>query len=155
MLTRYLFPHRYKRLGWVLAAVSLVLGILEMHEIMQLPHLLAWLPSAIGTPDWVRELHRPARSNHDLYAVVFILGALLAACSREKVEDEYIGKIRLDSLMWALYAYSVLLVLAFLLVCGTPFFTVMMYAMFSPLLLFLVRFNVALHRSASAVAHEE
>lgn len=150
MLTRYLFPHRYKRLGWVLAAISLVLGVLEMHEVIKLPPLLAWLPSPIGEPDWLESLHRPARANHDLYAVVFIIGALLAACSREKYEDEYIAQIRLESLMWALYAYSALLALAFLLVSGTPFFTVMKYAMFSPLLLFLVRFQVALYSSSAA-----
>ena len=155
MLTRYLFPHRYKRLGWVLATVSLVLGILEMHDVLHLPHLLAWLPSPIGEPDYVAGLHRSARDNHDLYAVVFIVGALLAACSREQHEDEYIGRIRLDLLMWALYAYSALLVLAFLLVSGTSFFTVMMYAMFSPLLLFLVRFHVALYSSSVAAAHEK
>jgi len=156
MQTRYLFPHRFKRLGWVLAVAALVLEMLEMYEFIRLPHLLAWLPSPIGNtdlPDVVAG--RMVRDNHDLYAVVFIVGAVLAACSREQHEDEYIGQIRLESLLWALYAYCGLLLLAFLLVSGMPFFTVMTYAMFAPLLLFLVRFQVVLRGSAKAAAHAE
>lgn len=156
MLTRYLFPHRFKRLGWVLAIVALVLGLLELYEVIRLPHLLAWLPSPIGNHDLPNiEAGRQVRDNHDLYAVLFICGSILTACSREKQEDEYIGQIRLESLLWALYAYAALLLLAFLLVSGMAFFTVMMYAMFAPMLLFLVRFHVVLFSSAKAAAHAE
>ncbi|UOQ72770.1 hypothetical protein [Hymenobacter cellulosilyticus] len=156
MLTRYLFPHRYKRLGLILAAVALVLGLLEMYDVVQLPHLLAWLPSPIGNAELPDVLNgEKVRANHDLYAVLLICGGLLSACSREKQEDEYIGRIRLESLLWAMYAYYALLLLAFLLVSGMPFFTVMMYAMFTPLLLFLARFHLVLLRSAQAALHEE
>ncbi|AWM34322.1 hypothetical protein [Hymenobacter nivis] len=156
MPTQFLFPHRYKRVGWVLAAGALALGLLEMYDVLHLPHLLAWLPSPIGNgdlPDVVAG--RSVRANHDLYAVLLIAGSLLAACSRERQEDEYIGQIRLDSLLWALYTYSALLALAFLLVSGSAFFVVMMYALFTPLLLFMVRFQVALRRGAQAAAHDE
>lgn len=156
MQTRYLFPHRFKRLGWVLAIGALVLGLLEMNGVVHLPHLLAWLPSPIGNAD-LPELvaGRLVRANHDLYAVVFIVGAVLAACSRERHEDEYIGQIRLDSLLWALYAYCGLLLLAFLLVSGSRFFDVMTYALFAPLLLFLVRFQVVLYVAERSVGHEK
>ncbi|TGE21671.1 hypothetical protein E5K00_15470 [Hymenobacter aquaticus] len=156
MPTRYLFPHRYKLLGLGLAAVALVLGLLEWYNLLHLPHLLAWLPSPIGSadlPDLVNG--RQVRANHDLYAIVLIGGGLLAACSREKHEDEYIAQLRLESLLWAMYAYYALLVLAFLLVSGMPFFEVMTYAMFTPLLLFLVRFHVVLFRGAKAAMHAE
>ena len=133
-----------------------MLGLLEMYDVLHLPHLLAWLPSPIGSgdlPDVVAG--RPVRANHDLYAVLLIAGSLLAACSRERQEDEYIGQIRLDSLLWALYAYSALLALAFVLVSGSAFFTVMTYALFAPLLLFMLRFHLALRSGAKAAAHAE
>ena len=156
MQTRYLFPHRFKRLGWVLAIAALVLGLLEIYEVIHLPHLLTWLPSPIGNADLPDiAAGRQVRNNHDLYAVVFIVGVVLAACSREQHEDEYIGQIRLDSLLWSLYAYCGLLIMAFLLVSGTQFFIVMMYAMFAPLLLFLVRFHIVLHATAKAATHEK
>ena len=154
MQTRFLFPHRYKRLGWALALVGLALGLLEMYGALHLPPLLGWLPSLVGDlPNSVNG--HAVRDNHDLYAVLFIIGGLLAACSRERREDEYIGQIRLDSLLWALYAYSALLVAAFVLVSGTEFFAVMTYALFAPLLLFMLRFHLALYRSAHPASHDE
>jgi hypothetical protein len=156
MLTRFLFPHRFKRLGWVLAAVALTLGLLEMYEVIHLPRLLTWLPSPIGNSDLPAvEAGKHVRNNHDLYAVLFICGSLLAACSRERQEDEYIGQIRLESLLWALYAYYALLLVAFVVVSGFAFFTIMTYALFAPLLLFLVRFHVVLYSSAKAATNAE
>ena len=155
MSTQFLFPHRYKRVGWVLAVGALALGLLELYDVLHLPHLLAWLPSPIGNHDLPEVLGgRQVRSNHDLYAVLLIGGGLLAACSRERHEDEYIGQVRLDSLLWALYVYYALLALAFVLVSGSQFFSVMLYAMFAPLL-FLVRFHWALRRGAQAAAHDD
>lgn len=156
MMTRFLFPHRFKRVGLVLAGVAFLLGMAELYELIHLPHLLTWLPSPIGNADLPDlQAGQMVRNNHDLYAVLFICGGILAACSRELHEDEYIGQIRLDSLLWATYAYHALLLLAFLLVSGMPFLAVMMYAMFAPLMLFLIRFHLVLHSSANAAAHEE
>lgn len=159
MPTQYLFPHRFKRVGWVLAAGALALGLLEMYDVLHLLHLLhllAWLPSPVVNHDLPEVLGgRQVRSNHDLYAVLLIGGGLLVACSRGRHEGEYIGQIRLDALLWALYAYSALLALAFLLMSGSVLFTVMTYALFAPLLLFMVRFQVALRSGAQAAAHAE
>ncbi|UYZ62335.1 hypothetical protein [Hymenobacter weizhouensis] len=152
MLTQYLFPHRFKRLGLVLTGVSLVAGLLELYEAIKLPKLLAWLPAGLG--DWA-PFPGPERANHDLWALLFIVGGVLAACSREQVEDEYIAKIRLASLLWAFYLYYALLALSFLLFSGTAFLSVMLYAMFAPLLLFLVRFHLALLLGANKAVYEE
>lgn len=158
MLTRYLFPHRYKRVGWVLVVVSATLGLLDITGTYKLPLLLSWLPPLIGSHDpfYADNTNSLApRENTDLYALVLILGGLLAACSRERYEDEYIGKIRLDSLLWALYAYYALLALAFVLVSGLAFFSVMLYAMFAPLLLFLLRFELVLRLTSRALPDEK
>lgn len=156
MLTRYLFPHRFKRVGWGLVVISIALGLLETTSTYSLPHLLNWLPPLVG--DSLAEPGRslvPVRENTDLYAVLLIVGGLLAACSRERCEDEYIGKMRLDSLLWALYVYYALLALAFVLVSGMLFLSVMMYAMFVPLLLFLVRFELVLRLTAHGLPDEK
>ncbi len=158
MLTRYLFPHRYKWVGWVLVVVSATLGLLELTSTYQLPALLGWLPPLVGSHDPFlidNTKSLAPRENTDLYAMLLILGGLLAACSRERYEDEYISRIRLDSLLWALYAYYALLVLAFLLVSGLAFFMVMLYSMFAPLLLFLLRFELVLRFSNRALPDEK
>lgn len=156
MLARYLFPYRFQRIGWVLTLIALTLGLLELYGVVHLPHLLTWLPSPIGNtdlPDIVAG--HQVRSNHDLYAVLLICGGLLVACSREAREDEYIGQVRLESLLWAVYLYYGLLLISFLLVSGSAFLLVMMYALFAPLLIFLVRFRWILYRNANAAAHAE
>jgi hypothetical protein len=156
MLTRYLFPHRLKWVGWVLVVVSATLGILHMTNTYQLPPLLPGLPSLINDPVPVNQpVEFSPRENTDLYAVLLIVGGVLAACSRERHEDEYISQIRLDSLLWALYVYCALLALAFIVVSGGWFFTVMAYAMFAPLLLFVLRFELVLRLSARGLPDEK
>lgn len=149
MPTHYLFPHRFKLVGWVLAGTGALLWLLEQFGLWELPTLMGWLPSLLHDAE-----NPTVRQNHDLYAVLFVVGAVLAACSREKHEDEYIGQIRLDSLLWALYAYCILLVLAILLVSGMAFFSVMVYAMFTPLLLFLLHFQIGLALLQRTAAHD-
>ncbi|NVO30629.1 hypothetical protein [Hymenobacter lapidiphilus] len=129
------------QLGWVLALTGLTLYILEQTQLLDLPPLLRWLPAL-----W-NDSQPDLRENHDLYALLFVVGALLAACSRERYEDEYIGQLRLEALLGALYMYCGLLVLAILLVSGMGFLRVMMYAMFAPLLLFLGLFQLSLRRA--------
>ena len=81
MLTRYLFPHRFKWVGWVLVVVSAAMGLLETMGAYKLPLLMSWLPPLL-TDTWSAH-----RENTDLYAVMLIIGGLLAACSRVRYED--------------------------------------------------------------------
>jgi hypothetical protein len=40
---------------------------------------------------------------NEILGVVIILSLLVVAFSKEKSEDEYISKIRLESLVWSVY----------------------------------------------------
>src|SRR4030095_15139463 len=84
--------------------------------------------------------------------VAFIVGAMFVGFSREKKEDEYISNLRLSSLLWAVYVSYFLLLLAFLFVYGTVFFTVMVYNMFTVLIIFIVRFNYILYKNSKPVS---
>ena len=79
-----------------------------------------------------------------LVGVVFILGAMMVGFSKEKQEDEYIANLRLSSLMWAVWVNYVLLFLSFIFIYGMGFFHVMIYNMFTVLIIFIGRFNVIL-----------
>lgn len=87
--------------------------------------------------------------------VLFITGAVLVGFSREKKEDEYIANLRLSSLLWAVWVSYALLLLAFLFVYGTAFLTVMIYNMFTVLIIFIVRFNYILYKNSKSVADEK
>lgn len=157
MMTRYLFPHRYKRLGWVLALLGASLWVLESTKVLVLPPFMTWLPSLWHDQNSLLPggaSGADPRNNYDAYALIFIVGALLAACSRELYEDEYIGQLRLEALLKALYIYCGLLALAIIFVSGLAFLGVMIYAMFAPLLLFLLLFQLSLRRAQRTPAHD-
>ena len=80
-----------------------------------------------------------------LIGVLFIAGAMLVAFSREKQEDEFIGKLRLFALLWAVCVNYALLLIAFIFIQGFAFLTVMVYNMFTVLILFITRFNYLLY----------
>jgi hypothetical protein len=61
----------------------------------------------------------------------------------------------LESLLWATYANSGLLLLAIVLVYDLAFLQVMIFNMVTLLLIFLARFNFILFRNAKANRYEE
>ena len=73
----------------------------------------------------------------------------------EKNEDEYIAGLRLSSLLWAVCVSYLLLLIAFVLVYGTPFLNVMVYNMFTVLIIFIIRFNYLLHKNSKIVPDEK
>ncbi len=79
---------------------------------------------------------------------LFIIGGLLVGFSREKKEDEFIANLRLTSLLWAVWVSYILLLLAFLFIYGAVFFSVMVYNMFTVLIIFIIRFNFLLYKNA-------
>jgi hypothetical protein len=87
--------------------------------------------------------------------VLFIIGAMLVGFSREKSEDEFIAKLRLSSLLWAVSVNYILLLLAFMFIYGTPFLNVMVYNMFTVLILFVVRFNYLLYKNSKIAPDEK
>lgn len=158
MKTRYLFPHSFKKVGWVLLIPAVVVGLLMVLEVVDFPTLemkvfnvvgqggLSYVPAFSWTDNNVLD---------ELVSIFTIIGALLVACSEEKTEDEYIAKIRLESLLWATYVNYGLLLLAIVLVYDLAFLQVMQFNMVTLLLIFLVRFNFILYRNAKTNRYEE
>jgi hypothetical protein len=91
----------------------------------------------------------------DISSILIIIGALLIAFSKEKFEDEFISKIRLESLVWATYINYAILTLAIIFVKDMTFFWVLVFNMFTLLVFFLVRFNWALYKSKNQIYDEE
>ena len=72
--------------------------------------------------------------------------------TKEKIEDEFIFKLRNDSLVWAIILNYVVLLLTVIFIYEGNFFTVLVYNMFTPLIFFIIRFNFLKYKSRS---HEE
>ena len=76
----------------------------------------------------------------EIMSLLMIAGLMIVSFSRLKIEDERVTQIRLESLQWGIYTNYLALALCILLVYGGAFFTVMTYSMFTPLIIFLLRF---------------
>lgn len=73
------------------------------------------------------------------------MSGFCVAFSREKLEDEWVNRVRLESLQWSVYLNYALLLIALLVVYDEGFFYVMVYNMFTILIFFIIRFNFVLY----------
>jgi len=88
----------------------------------------------------------------ELIVIAIIVGGLTVGFTKEKVEDEFIFKLRKDSLVWALIFNYAVLIFATVFVYDFVFFDVLVFNMFTPLVFFVFRFNFLKYKSQS---HEE
>lgn len=136
MKTDLLFPNKVRPLGWTLFVCSAILGMMVLHAGYITPILSFW--NFDGTSTTYLD---------ELATIGVVIGLLLIGFSREKVEDEMIQKLRLESLQWSVYINYLLLMIATLFVYDAAFFMVMIYNMFTILLVFIVRFRWFLHQN--------
>ena len=90
-----------------------------------------------------------------LVGLLFIVGGMMVSFSKEKREDEFIANLRLTSLMWSVWVNYALLLLSLIFVWGLAFFNVMVYNMFTILIIFIIRFNYLLYRSTKSMADDK
>ncbi|MEI6696773.1 MAG: hypothetical protein WCO13_11960 [Bacteroidota bacterium] len=158
MKTRFLFPHLFKTIGWFLFVPGLLLWIHLLIFNTEIPFLNIKVFAVVsdkffGTYETFKFIEQ--NITNELMGSLIILGALFLAFSKEKNEDEYIGKIRLESLLWATYINYALLLFCILFIYGMSFFSVMMYNMVALLIFFLIRFNLMLYKLRRQLSHEK
>lgn len=157
MKNSYLFPSYFKKIGWILLPLFLLfsISVLYMQKDWGLNvDTFALLETGIGDDAlWFKI------SRQDLGDEIAFLGMTLSllfiAFSKQKEEDEYISQIRLESLIWAVIANYVILTAATWLVYGFAYFQVTIYNMFTVLVLFIIKFHLALYKLKKSVSNEE
>ncbi|NDW18302.1 hypothetical protein D0T53_07045 [Dysgonomonas sp. 216] len=87
--------------------------------------------------------------------ILLVIGLLFIAFSKEKIEDEYIAKLRGDSLIWSVIVNSVLLIVTFLFVYGDGFIFVLFLNLYALLILFIIKYNIALRNFKKSNDYEE
>jgi len=158
MKRTFLFPHRYKKVGWLLLLPSFMIGLFSL--------ILEWEPTWLDCSvpaifiDEVfgqSELIGVVKNNvlNEICGILIIVGGILVAFSKEKVEDEFIAKLRLESLVWATYVNYAILLLAMVLVYDFSFFWVMIVNMFTTLIIFIIRFNWMIAKLKKNLRNEE
>lgn len=147
MLTKILLPQRFQMIGWILfwpMALLLVLNSFYNFEF----DWLTWKEFRVGDIF--------ASENENFTNEVSIIGTFLSlffiAFSKEKQEDEYIQKLRLDSLLIAFYVYGLLTVIGTLVFYSTGYLEFMGFNMFSIQLAFIIRFRWLMYKQQNSLS---
>ena len=158
MKLNYLFPHKWRKIGWIVFIPSMVFGLITIITEYEPGFLDMRVPGI-----FIDEILGKSRvigftTNNilnELLGAMVIISGLLVAFSKEKNEDELISKIRLESLVWATYVNYGILLLSIIFVYGLSFFWVMVFNMFTILLFFIIRFNWQIKLLNKDSAYEE
>ncbi|MDB5126360.1 hypothetical protein [Mucilaginibacter sp.] len=135
MKSRFLFPHYYRRIGYFCFIAVVLLGI-----IFKIMH-----PNGFA-----QELHHDPQPgmklSHDAIALLVLFGLIFIAFSKEKIEDEHISLIRLESLQWAVYLNYFMLAICVVLTNINELIHVILTAVWAPLIFFIIRFRWMIFR---------
>ena len=127
-----LFPHSFQRVGWIVFALGVALGAYSILKGFDGSYVM-----------------------NNVTIISIIVGGLFATCSREKIEDEMTQQLRLSSLLTALYINYAALIVCALLVYDMDFLNVMIYNMFTILLIFMVVFRWKIWRMKKGAEDEK
>lgn len=131
MKTHYLLANKYKKFGWILFVFGICLGLaLQIFDFEEDSFFEFNFIDDFGF-DFLDEI----------ICILIIVGGLLVGFTKEKIEDEFIFKLRNDSLVWAIIVNYIILLLTVIFIYEGDFFTVLVYNMFTPLIFFIIRFN--------------
>ena len=159
MKTNYLFPHSFKKGSGALLIISFVVFLIisfinRERELIQLPVNVFALIFDKGLE---ANYFGFTQNNFidEILMTLFIVSGLIFAFSKEKIEDEMVSKIRLESLVWATYVDYGVLLFCVIFIYGISFLQVMEYNMFTLLLFFIIRFHFTLYKNSKLANYDE
>jgi hypothetical protein len=158
MKTTYLFPNSYKRLGLFLFIPTFIFGLYTLISdyeptVLDINVFALFVDEIMGE----KKLFAIIENNvlNEILGVLMIISSVLLAFSKEKDEDEFISKIRLESLVWATYVSYTILIFGFVFVYDLSFFWWMIINMYTILFFFIIRFNWKISRIKKTLQNEE
>ena len=158
MKTNFLLPNQFKKIGWLIFIPVLILGLLWMIFEFE-PAAFDIKTFALFIDDYLDNIQFMVITENnildEIIGVLIIISGIFIAFSKEKEEDEFISKIRLESLVWATYVNYAILILALIFVYNMSFFWVMVFNMFTVLIFFIIRYNWALYKLKKELADEK
>ncbi|PIV95247.1 MAG: hypothetical protein COZ74_05025 [Flavobacteriaceae bacterium CG_4_8_14_3_um_filter_31_8] len=160
MKLNFLFPNKFKKIGWFILIPSAIIGLVTLIYEYE-PSFLDFNVPAIFIDEITlsdnKQLFGMVNNNvlNEILGILIIISSLFVAFSKEKLEDEYISKIRLESLVWAVYVNYGILLFSFLFIYDFSFLWVMIFNMFTVLLFFIIRFNWQISKLKKSAYYEE
>ena len=143
MKSRFLFPFWFRYLGWAL--VLLHVPITMLAHTHGLANIMDTGPGSTGL-----------FSGEHLFfictSLLVVTGLFFVAFAKEKIEDEQIWHIRLDSLRWAIYINYVILIISLVFIQDVGH--MLELNLYVPLLFFIVRFRWVIFRLNRSLSRE-
>jgi len=158
MKTKMLLPNKFKTPGWIMLIPTTLFGLYIIFSDFEFDFLNArvftlYSNEILGESVTMGFVHK--NLTYTITGILFIISAFFVAFSREKTEDEFIARIRLESLLWATYINYGILLFCFMFFYDFGFFYVMIINMFTVLVIFIIRFQYLLHRAKKSLSHEK
>ena len=159
MKTHFLFPNKCKKFGWILFVPSLLAGLILFISGIDFGNYFKMNVFAIYSDQFLSGTNFFTIIENgvldEIILVLIIVGAILISFSKTKNEDEFISKIRYESLVWATYLNFILMIIATLVIYGFAYFNVLVTNVFAMLLFFIIRFHFMIYKLNKSSKDEE
>ncbi|MFL9844107.1 hypothetical protein [Flavobacterium rhizosphaerae] len=159
MKTNYLFPHRFKTLSGILFVLCFLLLIgFFAFNLSETIIIKAKVFALMDNMLFGKEVYFGWVENNivdEILVSIIIASGIIYAFSKEEHEDELVASIRLQSLAWATIANYAILLFCYIFIYGLPFLNVLMGAMFSQLIIFILLFRYKIFRFYNTRHDEE
>ena len=142
MKSRFLFPYWCRYLGWALVVAHVPMSIIGRANGMINP---------LDNPP-TQSLFTGEHLFIICTSLVMALGLFIVAFSREKIEDEQIWHVRLDSLRWAIYINYLVLIASLIFIYDTAH--ILELNLWVPLIFFIIRFRWVIFRLNRSLSRE-
>lgn len=139
MKSRFLFPHQWRLVGYLCFVLIIIFVV-----VLKVLHPEGYAAVDLHQLHPVRDVNTGVaamRLHHDIIILLLIFGLLLIAFSKEKIEDEQIAQLRLDSLQWAIYLNYAIFIACVISIHGLYFIPIILFNIVTPLLFFIIRFR--------------
>jgi len=150
MKTHFLFPNKYKKIGWILFIPALVTSIVI--SVGNINFEKYWVVKVfafsndfiLNKSDYFTFIENSILDEVLLFSL--IIGGILIGFSKLKKEDELSTKIRYESLVWATYLNYGFILFFTLFIYGMSYLNVLFYNTFTLLLFFIIRFHYMIYK---------
>ena len=145
----YLFDNKYKKISGLVFYLTSIIGLyllitgkifdlftlnvysLFSESISDLTYGGGWIENGLG---------------YEIFTTIIIISGLINSFSKEKIEDELISKIRLESLTMSLFISYSLVIISTFLIYNLSYMYVLVFNLFIILLLFNLIFRYRLYQ---------
>jgi len=142
MKPHFLFPYWCRYLGWALVLIHVPLSMLGRAHGMV--NVLDGPSTGLFTGEHLFFIYT---------SLVMVSGLFLVAFAKEKIEDEQIWQLRLDSLRWAIYINYLVLIISLVFIEDVAH--MLDLNLYVPLIFFIIRFRWVIYRLNHSLNKED